>query len=45
MEDEDSVQENEPGINEDSQGSEEDNAPIQMVTPGQSGIEKDLIVK
>ncbi len=45
VEDEDSVQENEPGMNEDAQGSEEDNAPIQMVTPGQSGIEKDLIVK
>ena len=42
-EEEESVQENEPNTGGDSQGSEEENNPIQMVTPGQAGIEEDSI--
>lgn len=41
--DHDSDQENGPDMDGGSEGSEEDNDPIQMVTPGESGIGKDSI--
>ena len=42
-EEEGAVQENEPNMGGDSEGSEEENTPTQMVTPGQASIEKDSI--